>query len=279
MECGRYLHLYILNKRLYYHMRFCDTHVHLNSDQFSEDSYKVIERALNDNIDRLFIPNVDVDTIERMHALCDQYPKYVFPMMGLHPCHVKDDFEAQLKVIEGHLRSGDRRYYAVGEIGIDLHWDKSTLGIQQEAFRRQIAWAKELDLPIVIHARESFDELFEIVDELNDERLRGVFHCFTGTKEQAEHIIAYGGFKMGIGGVFTFKNSPVPEAIKDLSLDHFVLETDAPYLAPTPFRGKRNEPSYLLQVAIKMSQVFGVSIKEIADMTTANAYALYAFSD
>jgi len=260
-------------------MQFCDTHAHLYSDQFSDDIDRVIERALNDNINLLFLPNVDKETIEPMHTLCDRYPKHCFPMMGLHPCNVKEDFEEQLAVMEAHLRSGERRYYAVGEIGIDLHWDKSTLAIQQEAFRRQIEWAKELGLPIVIHARESFEELFAIVDEMNDDSLTGVFHCFTGSREQAEHIIGYGGFMMGLGGVFTFKNSKLPEAIKGLPMEHFVLETDAPYLAPTPFRGKRNESSYVMQVAIKMAEVFERPITEIADITTANAKKLYQFDD
>jgi TatD DNase family protein len=257
-------------------MIFTDTHAHVYSSQFADDLDKVMNRALNDSVNLIFLPNIDSESITPMHDVCARYPKNCFPMMGLHPCHVKENYKEELAIVKKHLND-ERKYYAVGEIGIDLHWDKSTLAIQQEAFRIQINWAKELGLPIVIHARESFDEIFEIVDELNDDKLTGVFHCFTGSKAQAEHILSYGGFKMGLGGVLTFKNSPLPEAIKDISLEHFVLETDSPYLAPTPFRGKRNEPSYVLQVAIKMAEIFDKPITEIARITTQNAKDLYQF--
>lgn len=254
-------------------MRFIDTHAHMYSAQFDEDIDEAMDHALSNGVDRILLPNIDRESVGPMHELCDNYPKNCIPMMGLHPCSVKEDYEKELSHLHSFL--GKRDYVAIGEIGIDLHWDKSTLAIQQAAFRTQIEWAKEMDLPIVIHARESFNEIFEIVDELNDERLRGVFHCFTGSKEQADHIIGYGGFKMGIGGVLTYKNSGLKETLKEVSIEHLMLETDAPYLAPVPFRGKRNESSYLLQVAIEMSKVYDLKITEVADITTANAVELF----
>ncbi len=254
-------------------MRFIDTHAHMYSAQFDEDIDEAMDHAHTNGVHTILLPNIDSESVQPMHDLCDAYPKNCIPMMGLHPCSVQEDYQEVL----AHLHSffGKREYIAVGEIGIDLHWDKSTLTWQQEAFRTQIAWAKEMDLPIVIHARESFDEIFEIVDELNDEKLRGVFHCFTGSLDQANHIIGYGGFKMGIGGVLTYKNSGLKETLKDVSVDHLMLETDAPYLAPVPFRGKRNESSYVLQVAIELSKVYDLPITEIAKITTANAVELF----
>lgn len=253
-----------------------DTHSHLYASQFDEDRDQEVAKCLEAGIQKILLPNIDKNSIEGMHHLVDKYPNVCFPMMGVHPCHVLPDvWQEEMSIAKKHLFEKTRNYIAVGEIGIDLHWDKTTLGIQQEAFREQIKWAKELKLPIVIHARDSFDEIFEIVDELNDDSLTGVFHCFTGTKAQAEKIINYGGFKIGIGGVVTFKNSGVDKAIEGLDLKHFILETDAPYLAPTPYRGKRNQSSYLTLVAGKLVNVFGVSYQEIAKITTANANELF----
>jgi len=198
-------------------------------------------------------------------------------MMGLHPCSVKENWESELAYL--HSLFASRKYWAVGEIGIDLHWDKSTLAWQQAAFKEQIRWAKEMDLPIVIHARESFDEIFEVIDEVNDAQLRGVFHCFTGSPAQVEKIIGYGGFKMGIGGVLTYKNAGLKETLAQIDIKHVMLETDAPYLSPVPFRGKRNESSYLLQVAIELSRVYDISLGEVADITTANAVELFRLND
>jgi TatD DNase family protein len=222
------------------------------------------------------LPNIDVDSIEPLINLTNKFPDFCRPMMGLHPCYVKpDDWHQQLSTIQHTLFDNPTNFVAVGEIGIDLYWDKITLNIQQEAFATQIQWAKALKLPIVIHARDSFEEIFEVVDQHNDANLKGVFHCFTGNQQQAQRIIDYGGFKMGIGGVITFKNSGLDKVVENFPLDYFVLETDSPYLAPTPYRGKRNEPSYTLLVAERMAQVFNCSVEEIGIRTSNNAVEIF----
>ena len=254
-----------------------DTHTHLYSSKFEEDRDTVIQNCLENGIQKLLLPNIDSEYTESMLALSKRHPKICFPMMGIHPCSIQPNtFEAELKHAKDWLDK--ETFIAVGEIGIDLYWDKSTLEIQQFAFREQTKWAKEMQLPIVIHARDSFDEIFEIVDELNDENLTGVFHCFTGNLKQAQHIIDYGGFKMGIGGVVTFKNSGLDKIVKDVDLQHFVLETDSPYLAPTPHRGKRNESSYLTLVAEKMADIYNCSLPEIAEITTQNALEIFTLA-
>lgn len=253
-----------------------DTHTHLYSSQFDEDRKSEIESCLAQNVGKMLMPNVDSKSIKGMHQLADDYPNICYPMMGVHPCSIQpENWKEELQIAKDHLFNKTYNYIAVGEIGIDLHWDKSTLAIQQEAFATQIVWAKELGLPIVIHARESFNEIFEVVDQYNDENLKGIFHCFTGGKVEAEKIISYGDFLMGIGGVLTFKNGGVAEVIKDYALENFVLETDAPYLAPTPNRGKRNQSSYLPLIAEKMADTFGLSLPEIEVATTKNAEKLF----
>lgn len=252
-----------------------DSHNHIYAEQFQDDLDQVMERALDANVQHHLMPNIDVESIGPMHGVADRFSDRCHPMMGLHPCSVKEDFEEQLRVIDRHLFQPVRHYIAVGEIGIDLYWDKSTLAIQQEAFKRQIEWAKALDLPIVIHARDSFKELFEVVDEMHDERLRGVFHCFTGTLEDAKHIEAYGSFMMGIGGVLTFKNGKIDQFINELDMNRLILETDSPYLAPKPHRGKRNEPAYTALVATKLSELTGKSLEEISEITTSNCKRLF----
>jgi len=243
------------------------------SEQFSEDQDRAIDRALLAGIDRILLPNIDLESVEAMHDLCKRYPKNCYPMMGLHPCSVKEDFKKVLT--ELHANYSSRKYIAVGEIGIDLYWDTSTLAWQEEAFRMQIEWAKEMDLPIVIHARDSFQEIFNILDEVNDEKLRGVFHCFTGDLAQAEHVLSYGGFYMGLGGVLTYKNSGLKETLKHIPIEKVFLETDAPYLAPIPFRGKRNESSYLIEIAIACAEVYGLPLQKIAEITSSNAVSLF----
>lgn len=251
-----------------------DTHTHLYSSKFDEDRNAVIQQCLNDDIGKLLLPNIDSGYTNQMLELADQHPTVCYPMMGIHPCSIQPDtFEAELKHAKEWLDK--RTFIAVGEIGIDLYWDKTTLEIQQFAFREQIKWAKEKQLPIVIHARDSFDEIFEIVDEMNDDNLTGVFHCFTGNREQAQHVVNYGGFKMGIGGVVTFKNSGLDKVVGEFDLKHFVLETDSPYLAPTPHRGKRNESPYLTLVGEKMANIYGCSLPEIAEATTKNALEIF----
>ena len=257
-------------------MFFIDTHTHLFSPSFDEDRTAVVERAINAGVEILLLPNIDLESIEPMYDLCQQFPQNCLPMMGLHPGSVDANWELNLEIIRKNLF--ERKNYAVGEIGMDLYWDKTFQNEQAEAFRIQIAWAKELLLPIVIHAREAFDEIFEIVDELNDERLTGVFHCFTGTVEQAKRIQNYGGFKIGIGGVLTYKKAELDLVLKEIDLSEMILETDSPYLPPTPHRGKRNESAYLLHIAEKLADVKQCTLKVIADTTTANAKELFKLS-
>ncbi len=254
-------------------MRFIDTHTHLFSDQFNEDIDATIQRADDSDISKLFLPNIDKDSIKPMMKLAQAYPDVCYPMMGLHPCSVDSNFKTVLADMKQLFLK--HSFYAVGETGLDLHWDKTTLDLQIEALKEQIAWAKEFKLPIVIHARESYDELFQVFDELNDNSLTGVFHCFTGTLEQAEHIISYEGFKLGLGGVLTFKNSGLAETVSLIDIKHLVLETDSPYLAPTPHRGKRNESAYLYYVASKLAEVKNLTMEEVAEITSNNALELF----
>ncbi len=256
-------------------MILTDTHSHIYLKQFDNDREEAIKRSIDAGVSRIFLPNIDLKSIAMMNHLSDKFPKNCFPMMGLHPCSVEETFEKDLDHMHEELLSG--KYCAVGEIGIDLYWDKTTLGIQQKAFRKQIQWAKEMNLPIVIHARESFDEIFAMLDEENDEKLFGIFHCFTGNEEQARRVLDYGGFKLGIGGVLTFKNAGLDKTVKALSIHDLVLETDTPYLAPHPFRGKRNESSYTLLVAEKLASIFELSLEEVARITTENSRKIFGF--
>ena len=250
-----------------------DTHTHLYLDAFNEDRPAMISRALEAGVKLMLLPNIDLASIPGMHALCDEFPENCFPMMGLHPCDVKDDFRAVLNEMEAML--DQRRYVAIGETGIDLYWDKTTLPNQIESFEIQVEWAKQRDLPIVIHARESFDEIFAVLDRVNDERLKGVFHCFTGNAQQAKKIMDYGGFMMGLGGVLTYEKSGLAEVAKDIPLEVLLLETDSPFLTPKPYRGKRNESAYVKFVAEKLAEVKQLSLHEIAQATTANAIRLF----
>lgn len=252
---------------------FIDTHTHLFSDAFNEDRNSVIQRAIDAGVEICLLPNIDVNTIDAMNELAKSFPNNCFPMMGLHPGSVDENWESKLEFIKKHLFS--EKYIAVGEIGMDLYWDKTHVEAQRQAFRMQVEWAKELGLPIAIHAREAFQEIYKIIDELNDERLTGVFHCFTGTEEDANKILSYGGFKLGIGGVLTYKNGKVDEALKNVGLEHLILETDSPYLPPVPHRGKRNESSYLLNIAEKLADVYNVTLKEIEERTSQNARELF----
>ena len=250
-----------------------DTHSHFYSKEFNEDFDACIQRSKDNGIQQILMPNIAVESIESMHLMEARNSDFFKSMMGTHPCYVKEGYQQELDVCRAWFEKRD--YCAVGEIGIDLYWDKSTLGIQQDAFRQQIQWAKELEKPIVIHARESFKEIFQIIDEENDDSLNGVFHCFTGGIQEAQKIRSYGGFKMGIGGVLTFKKSGLDKTISQVPLSELVLETDAPYLAPTPNRGKRNESSYLLYIAEKLAELKGETLKTIAEVTTINAVELF----
>lgn len=252
---------------------FIDTHTHLYVDAFDEDRDDVIKECISSSIDKLLLPNIDVQSIPRLLTLAKSYPKTCYPMMGLHPCSVNSNFENDLEIIKKAL--DENKFIAVGEIGIDLYWEKSTLSFQEEAFAIQIEWAKKKKLPIVIHARESYDEIFKVLDKYNDENLSGVFHCFTGTKNQANQIINYGNFKLGIGGVVTFKNGGLDNTLKDVAIEQIVLETDSPYLSPSPFRGKRNKSPYLIYIAEKLSEIYNCRLDEIANQTTKNALEIF----
>ncbi|MGC6429087.1 MAG: TatD family hydrolase [Flavobacteriales bacterium] len=253
-------------------MNLIDTHTHLFSKQFDQDRTEVVNRAIEKGVDKLFLPNIDSSTILPMMDLCQQFPNHCYPMMGLHPCDVKEDYQNELTIIRSHLEKG--KFIAIGEIGIDLHWDKSTLAYQQDAFKTQLKWAKEFHLPVAIHVRESFDEVFEIIEQEASPELKGVFHCFTGTLEQAKKAIELG-FLLGIGGVVTFKKSHLPQLLPNIELNKIILETDSPYLSPSPNRGKRNESSNLIFIAQKMAQIFEVELSEIAKITTQNALNLF----
>jgi TatD DNase family protein len=253
-------------------MRLVDTHTHLYLEQFDEDRPAVIERAVGLGIDNFYLPNVDSRTIEAMLQMEIDFPGRCYAMMGLHPCSVEDAFEKELKIVEDWLAR--RSFVAIGEIGIDLYWDKTHVKEQQIAFRRQANWAKSLGLPIVIHSRDSTDMLIDLVKEEQDGRLTGIFHCFTGTIEQARQIIDLG-FHLGIGGVLTFKNAGLDKTLEKVDLQHLVLETDAPYLAPAPHRGKRNESAYVRLVADQLAAVKGCSIEDIARVTSRNADRIF----
>ena len=249
-----------------------DTHTHLYSDAFKEDRAQMIQRALDLGVKRFFIPAIDSGYIEGMYALEKEFPENVFLMMGLHPTSVNEGFEEELEIVENQFKA--RKFYAVGEIGIDLYWDTSTLEIQKTAFRRQIQLAKKYNLPTVIHCRNAFDEVFEVLETEKDDKLFGIFHCFTGTYEQAQQALSYN-MKLGIGGVVTFKNGKIDTFLNKISLEHIVLETDSPYLSPTPYRGKRNESAYLDLICKKVSELYGVSEEEVARITTENSVAIF----
>ena len=253
-------------------MIFTDTHTHLYSEQFDEDRNVIVQRAIDKGVGRFFVPAIDSTYYDDMFDIERVFSKNVFLMAGLHPTHVKENFKEELNIVQKMLQK--RKFYAVGEIGIDLYWDKSFLRQQQDAFKLQIEWAKNKKLPIVIHCRDAFDEIFEILEEVKGDDLYGIFHCFTGNLEQAKQAISYQ-MKLGIGGVVTFKNGKIDQFLNEIPLEHIVLETDAPYLAPTPFRGKRNESSYILNIAEKISDIYQIPMEEIAKITTINSKEVF----
>ena len=251
---------------------FIDTHTHLYAEQFAEDREQVVHTALDQGVERMYLPNIDQESIEPMLALEQAFPEHCFAMMGLHPCSVKGNFEEELAIVRSWLER--RNFKAIGEIGIDLYWDKTFVKEQEIAFLKQVEWAIEFDLPIVIHSRESIDDILALLEPRPHPKLRGIFHCFTGTEEQAARIIDLG-FLMGIGGVLTFKNAGLDKVIESVSLKHLVLETDAPYLSPTPHRGKRNESAYIPLIANKLAQVHQTTVEEVARVTSKNAVDLF----
>ncbi|MFT4063019.1 MAG: TatD family hydrolase [Edaphocola sp.] len=253
-------------------MTFIDTHAHLYDDRFAADREETLRRALDAGVKKIYLPNCDRHTIPPMMDLAEAHPEQCFPMMGLHPCYVKEDYKEELDIAEAWLQQG--KFAAVGEIGLDYYWDKTFVAEQKEAFNIQMDWALHLQLPIVIHTRESVADGIAMVRQKQNGNLRGVFHCFSGTLEEAKQIVDLG-FLLGIGGVLTYKKTDLPEILKQISPQHLVLETDAPYLAPVPYRGKRNESSYIPIIAQRLAAAKGVSLQEIAAVTTANAERLF----
>lgn len=249
-----------------------DTHTHLFLPEFDKDRHEAVERAVQKGVRTMFLPNIDRGSIGPMLTLADAFPNHCYPTIGLHPSSVDRNYKKELRMVEKWLKK--RTFYAIGETGIDLYWDKTYLKEQILAFKDQIWLAKEYRLPIIIHSRESVEEIFSVLDELNDDRLTGIFHSFTGTVSQAERIIGYG-FKIGIGGIVTFKNSGLAEVVQAIEPKHIVLETDSPYLAPVPRRGHRNESSYLVFTAQKIAEVYGMTIEDISMITTKNALEIY----
>lgn len=250
-----------------------DTHTHLYAEEFDEDRAEMIQRALDKGVTEFYLPAIDSESHEKMLELETAYPNQIFAMMGLHPCYVKPEtWEKELQIVEDYLHQ--RAFPAIGEIGLDLYWDKTTLDIQIKAFEKQIDWAIEMDLPIVIHTRESFEETFEVLERKKHPKLRGIFHCFSGNLEQAMHAIELG-FILGIGGVVTFKNGKIDQFLNEIPLDKIVLETDSPYLAPVPHRGKRNESAYLDLVAGKLVDIYQKDFTEIDKITSENAKRIF----
>jgi TatD DNase family protein len=253
-------------------MNITDTHTHLYSEAFDNDRSTVIAEAMANGVQRFFIPAIDSSYTERMLALKNSHPEHMFLMMGLHPTHVKENYKEELLHVADMLRV--HPFVAIGEIGIDLYWDKTFLKEQQDAFRSQIKLAKKHRLPIVIHCREAFDAVFEILEEEKGDNLFGIFHCFTGSFEQAKSAISYN-MKLGIGGVVTFKNGKIDAFLNKIDLKHLVLETDSPYLAPVPYRGKRNESTYILKVLEKVASIYGKTTAEVAEITTQNSKVVF----
>ena len=253
-------------------MILTDTHTHLYSEAFDADRDEVVKKAVSRGVKRFFIPAIDSSYTAAMLELEKSFPQYMYLMMGLHPTSVKDNYEQELAAVERQLE--ERKFYAVGEIGIDLYWDKTYLAEQRAAFKYQIQLAKKYGLPIVIHCRESFQEIFEVLEEEKGRDLFGIFHCFTGSIEDAQRAIGYN-MKLGIGGVVTFKNGKIDRFLKEIDLKNIVLETDAPYLAPVPYRGKRNESVYIFQVLERLTEIYGVAAEEIAAITTANSIEVF----
>jgi len=254
-----------------------DTHSHIYLEEFNDDRDEVVKRAKDAGITKILLPNIDVSSIGAMLGVEEENPGYCFSMMGLHPTSVNAGFENELETVSDWFNK--RKFVGVGEVGVDLYWDKTFRAQQLIAFEEQVKWAKEKKLPVVIHSRDSFPEVFSVVDKLWDNDLKGVFHSFTGTEKELDHILEYRNFFVGLNGVFTFKNSDLRDFIKKAPIDRIVLETDAPYLTPVPFRGKRNEPAYVKYVCSHLAKVYGISDKEADEITTKNAERLFFDQD
>lgn len=251
---------------------FIDTHTHLYLEEFAADRDDMIARAVKAGVEKFFLPNIDSTSVESLHKLCENYPTRCFAMMGLHPCSVKENYRQELTIAHDLLKQ--KKYIAVGEIGLDLYWDKTFFAQQVEAFETQIQWALDMNLPIVIHCRDAFDEIYNVLVKFKT-LPKGIFHCFTGTIEQAEKVISLGNFKMGIGGVVTFKNSGLDKTLEHVDLKHIVLETDAPYLTPVPYRGQRNESAYISIIARRIAEIKNCNVGHLAEVTTKNTEDIF----
>lgn len=256
-------------------MQLIDTHTHIYSEEFDEDRAQVVERAVNAGIVKMLLPAIDSASFERQEKLAKDYPSLFRQMMGLHPTSVTNDFEKELELVETKLKENPNEYVAIGEVGLDLYWDKTFKEQQIEVLRRQMLLAEQYDKPVELHIRNAYTEMFDLLKELNRAQYKGVFHCFSGTLEEA-HMAVEMGFSLGIGGVLTYKKSLLPDIVKEISLKKLVLETDSPYLAPVPYRGKRNESAYVIEVARKMSAIKEVELEEVAMQTTHNAMVLFS---
>lgn len=254
-------------------MRLIDTHCHIDSDQYEDDFEAVIQRSKDAGVEQIYLPNVDVPTIPKIIELADKYPDFIAPMMGIHPTEIGENYKEDMALVREWL--GKRDFAAVGEIGVDLYWDKTHKKEQMLAFEEQIQMSLDFNLPINIHVRDAFNEAFEVLEGFDRDTVRGVFHCFSGSKEIAERAFRLGDFYLGIGGVVTFKNSKLGEVLQHTGLERLILETDAPYLTPTPYRGKRNESAYLVNIAEHMSSLFGISAEEVGEITSNNALKIY----
>jgi len=254
-------------------MYFVDTHTHIFLEEFDSDVREVVQRAKETGVNRFYLPNINVESIDRLHALSDQYPDLCYPMMGLHPTSVGPDFRKDLTIIESWFEK--RKYIAIGEIGVDLYWDKTFLKEQTEAFEMQLQWSIERNLPVAIHTREAFPVVFESIYKVGAEKLRGVFHSFGGSREELEEIVRLPNFMIGINGIVTYKNAKFRDYLPLLPIERILLETDAPYLPPVPHRGERNEPAYLPFIAKKLAEVYGLPLEIVAEKTTGNAWQLF----
>lgn len=253
-----------------------DTHSHIYGEEFAEDRAEVVERAFEAGVSRILLPNINRESVAPMLSLCARYPDKVFPMMGLHPSDVRDGYRDELAYMRGLLSSPGHPYVAIGEVGLDFYWDTSRREEQLDAFRTQVEWAAELKLPLVIHARSAHRELLSVMRDYSSCGLSGVFHCFGGTTDEARELLAFEGFCLGIGGILTFKKSTLPEVLAQVPLSRVLLETDAPYLAPVPYRGKRNESSYVVEVLRRVALVYGLSPDEVERQTDENAMRVFA---
>jgi len=253
-------------------MHFIDTHAHVYAEELTGSMDRIIQNSIKAGVSKMLMPAIDSTTLDAMLKVETQFPAHCIAMMGLHPCYVKENYKEELKLVEDWI--GKRKFIAIGEIGLDFYWDKTFVKEQQLVFETQMQWALDLQLPIAIHTRNAMGETIEAVKPFAKKGLRGVFHCFSGSKESAEQIIGMG-FHLGLGGVLTYKNAGVAEAIKDIPMEYLVLETDAPYLAPVPYRGKTNEPAYMLEVAKKLAEIKSMPLHEIATITTSNAEKLF----